>query len=34
MEDKLNIVPYEIGDLTIPFTGILAAGITTGFMRG
>lgn len=33
MEDKLNIVPYGIGDLTIPFLGSLAAGITTGFLR-
>ena len=31
MEDKLNIVPYGIGDLTIPFLGSLGAALPLDF---
>ncbi len=34
IEGQLNIVSYSIGDLAIPFTGSMAIGITTGFLRG
>jgi len=32
--NKFTIIPYRIPDLTIPFTGSMAVGITAGFMRG
>jgi len=31
---QFNIVPYSIGDLTIPLIGSMAIGITTGILRG
>ena len=34
IEGQFHIVPYRIGDLAIPFTGSMAIGITTGFLRG
>jgi len=33
-ENQLNILPSDIGDLAIPFTGSMAVGITAGFLRG
>ena len=32
--NKFTIIPYWIPDSTIPFTGMMAAGITAGFLRG
>src|SRR5215831_2718672 len=32
--NKFTMIPYWIPDLTIPFTGSMAVGITTGFLRG
>jgi hypothetical protein len=32
--NKFTIILYWIPDLTIPFAGSMAVGITAGFMRG
>ena len=32
--NKFTIIPFWIPDLTIPFAGSMAVGVTAGFMRG